>query len=120
MIVINPELKKLISENVLAFATSHRDTPNVVAVGYVKIVLKDELIITDNYMNKTKNNLLRNRNVALVVWNKEGTLGYQLKGKAGYLTEGKWLDFVKNMKENKGMPSKAAILVKITEVYRLA
>jgi predicted pyridoxine 5'-phosphate oxidase superfamily flavin-nucleotide-binding protein len=120
MATINPELKELIENNILAFATTGQDRPNVVAVGCVKVVSENELIVTDNYMNKTKSNLLNNKHVAIVVWNKEGNLGYQLKGEADYIVEGKWQEFVKEMEENKGMPAKAAILVNIKEIYKLA
>lgn len=117
---IDNKLKNLIQKSILGFATTYKDKPNAVAIGCVKVIEPDTLIITNNYMNKTKKNLLKNKNVALVVWNKQGTKGYQLKGKANYMTKGKWLKFVKNMKENKGMSAKAAILVKVKEIYKLA
>ncbi|UZE94029.1 MAG: pyridoxamine 5'-phosphate oxidase family protein [Candidatus Pacearchaeota archaeon] len=120
MVRIDKKLKNLIQKNILAFATSYSKKPNVVAIACVKVTGPDTLVITDNYMNKTKKNLLKNKNVAIVVWNKKGTIGYQLKGKANYITKGKWLKFVKNMKENKEMPAKAAIIVKVKEVYKLA
>jgi len=120
MAKIDKNLKELLENNTLAFATSYNDAPNVIAIGCVKVISENELIITDNYMNKTKSNLLKNKNIALVVWNKGCDAGYQLKGEADYMTKGKWFDFVKNMEENKGMPAKAAILVKIKEIFKLA
>ncbi len=115
---MDDKVKDLIEKNVVAFATSSKDgKPNVIAVAYVKI--KDnKIIITDNYMNKTKKNLEENNKVALVVW--ENDEGYQIKGTAKHITEGELLDFVKNLEENKDLPAKAAVVVTIEEVCKLA
>lgn len=114
------EIKELIENNPLSLATVDGEgKPNVIGVAYAKIVSDDEIIITDNYMNKTKKNLQTNKDVALAVWDKEWK-GYKLKGKATYYDSGKWLDFVKNIKENKEEPCKGAILIKISEIIKLA
>ena len=120
MVKIDNTLKNLIERNPIAFSTCYKNKPNVIYVSCVKIISKDTLLITDNYMSKTKKNLFKNKNIALVVCNSKGNCGYQLKGKANYLIRGKWLTFVKNMRENKEMPTKAAILIKVKEIYKLA
>ncbi len=115
---MDEKIKNMIENNIVSFATSSKDgKPNVIAVACLKIV-DDKIIITDNYMNKTKKNLEENNKVALVVWKNEE--GYQLKGTAEYIIEGKWFDFVKNLKENKDLPAKAVVVVTIEEVCKLA
>ncbi len=70
-------------------------------------------------MKQTKDNILRENNVCLTVWNKDWK-GYKLIGKAQYFTSGKWKEFIGQMSENKGLPSKGAILITISEVIKLA
>jgi predicted pyridoxine 5'-phosphate oxidase superfamily flavin-nucleotide-binding protein len=49
MVKINSETKKLIEENPLAFATvDDAGKPNVIAVAYVKVVSKNQILIIDN------------------------------------------------------------------------
>lgn len=118
---ISQAQKKLIEKRVLGFATSDLDgKPNVIAVSAAKVIEEDKILITDNYMGKSRQNLLKNSQVAIVVWSKGEEEGYQFKGVVQYLTSGKWKKFVEEMKENKGLPAKAAVLVTIKEIYKLA
>jgi predicted pyridoxine 5'-phosphate oxidase superfamily flavin-nucleotide-binding protein len=120
-IKITQAQKKLIEGRVLGFATCDLNSkPNVNAVACAKVVAKDKILITDNYMNKTERNLAENNKVAIVVWGKDEKEGYQFKGTAQYITEGKWKRFVEQMRENKGLLAKAAVLVTVKEIYRLA
>ncbi len=119
MVEINSEIKKIIEENPLAFATVDKENnPNVIAVGFVKVISKNQILITDNYMKKTKNNLENNKNVCLVVWDKDEK-GYKLLGKAEYFSEGEFKKRVKEMPENQGLPTKGAIVVNIYDLIEL-
>ncbi|KYK25216.1 hypothetical protein AYK26_06375 [Euryarchaeota archaeon SM23-78] len=121
---INQELKKLIEENALAFATvDESGNPHCIAVGFAKIVSKNQVLITDNYMAETRRNIQKNPSVALTVWNKEWKkecVGYELRGTAEYFKEGKWIDYVKKIPENKGEPCKGAILIIVSKIKKLA
>ncbi len=123
MIKINKELKNLIEENVLALATvSEQDKPHCITVAFTKVVSENQILITDNHMVETRQNILRNPEVVLVVWNKDwqkDCIGYSLKGKAKYFTKGKWHETVKKILENEGEPCKGAILVTIDKIKRL-
>jgi len=120
MTEIGEELRELIEENAMSFATTdENNNPHVIGVAYVKVVSPNQILITDNYMKTTLKNLENNRNVALAVWNKDWK-GYQLKGIAEYFTSGKWKRFVEEMKENKGLTAKGAMLVTIKEIRKLS
>jgi predicted pyridoxine 5'-phosphate oxidase superfamily flavin-nucleotide-binding protein len=110
MIKITPKIKKLIEENALAFATvDEKGNPHCIAVGFVKVVSKNQILVTDNYMVETTRNIQKNPNVVLVVWNKdwkENCVGYELRGVAQYFRSGKWYEMVKKIPENKGEPCK--------------
>ena len=110
------KIKKIIENNPAAFATVIKNNkPNVIAVAFIKVVSKNQILITDNYMKQTKENLLKNKNVCLAVWDRKWQ-GYKLIGRAKYYTKGKWKNFVKKMKENKGLPAKGAIIVKVLKI----
>ena len=115
------KLKTIIKRNNIAFATIDKNNkPNVVYLSHVKVVSKNHILITDNYMNKTRKNILANKFCALAVTDSKADTGYQLKGTAKYFSSGKWLKQVKVMKENKGLPAKGAVVVTIKEIISLA
>ncbi|MBS3077158.1 pyridoxamine 5'-phosphate oxidase family protein [Candidatus Pacearchaeota archaeon] len=119
MIEINSEARKLIEGNPIAFATVDSfGKPNVIGVAYVKVVFKNQVIITDNYMKQTKENLEQNNNVCLAVWDKDWK-GVKLIGQAEYFTNGKWKQYVEKMPENKGLSAKGAILVTVLNLIKL-
>jgi len=124
MAEINKELKKLIEENALAFATVDKNgNPHCIAVGFVKVVSKNQILITDNYMIETPKNIQKNPKVALSAWSKdwkENCIGYELRGTAKYFTSGKWYKIVKEIPENREEPCKGAILVTIKKIKKLA
>jgi len=119
MIEISSESKKIIEENPVAFATVDSfGNPNVIGVAFVKAVSTNQIIITDNFMKQTKENILLNSNVCLASWNKDWD-GYKLIGNAEYFTNGKWKSFVEKLPENKGLEAKGAILITITNITKL-
>jgi predicted pyridoxine 5'-phosphate oxidase superfamily flavin-nucleotide-binding protein len=110
----------LIEKNPVAVATVDAGgKPNVIAVAFVKVISDTVLLITDNYMNQTKENLLKNNDVCLAVWDKQWK-GLKLVGTATYHTDGEWLDRVKQMPENGGLPTRGAIVVTVTQVIPLS
>ncbi len=121
---IDDELKSLIENNVLTLTTVDNDkSPHSIAVAYVKVVDKDKILVSDNYMKETIENLKINSNVSLLMWNenwKKDCFSFELRGKAQYFTSGKWRETVKKIQENKGNPAKGAILVTITKIKKLA
>ncbi len=107
-------LIKTIEENPIALGTSNNNKPHVSVAAFVKI--KDEkIIVTNNYMKTTIENIKENPLVNLVVWNKDWK-GYQIEGSANYFKEGMWLDFIKNIPENKDEPCKGAIIIQINKI----
>lgn len=122
--MITTEIKKLIEENPLAFATVNKEgNPHCIAVAFVKVISKNQIIITNNYMVNTIKNIKGNNNVALAVWNKkwkEKCIGYELRGIAEYFQEGRWYQYAKNIPENKEEPCKGVILIIITNIKKLA
>ena len=116
--ILKKDIQIMIEKNTIAFATINKDgTPHNIAVCCVKIK-GDRIIITDNYMKIAMENVLKNPNVSLVVFDKKE--GYRINGKANYYNRGSWLKFVKSIRKNKGYPGKGAIVVKINEIRKLS
>jgi len=110
------EIKYLIENNPVSFSTIMAEVkPNIIGVACVKVVSEKEIVITDNYMSQTLKDIAFNKNVCLLVWNKE-MKGYKIIGQAEYFNSGKWVDFVKNLDDNKGLPAKGAILITIEKI----
>ncbi len=110
------EIKNVIEGNPVALATIiGEDKPNVIGVAYIKVVSDHEIVVTDNYMNQTVKDITENKNVCLIVWDKD-LKGYKLVGEAEYYTDGEWKKFVEQIEENKGLPAKGAILVKVSKI----
>ncbi|MFA6249959.1 MAG: pyridoxamine 5'-phosphate oxidase family protein [Candidatus Shapirobacteria bacterium] len=115
------DLKSLLESSILALATSSPDGhPNCVAIGCIKVVSPSQLLITDNFFNKTASNLASNPFVSLAFWSSDGETGYQIKGKASYFTSGPWKQAVDEDPNNKNLAHKAAVLVTVTEIWDLA
>jgi len=75
----------ILSAEAKALATYANDSLNVVPVSSIKI-MSGKIWLINYFMDKTLANILKNGNVALVCWKK--MMGYQIKGKTFYITEG--------------------------------
>lgn len=119
MVRIDSKTQKIIQNNPAALATSDlNNRVNISVVAYLKVVDKNKILITDNFMAQTKKNILKNPKVCLAVWNKNWQ-GFKLFGQAKYFSTGQWLSFAKKMKENKNMPVKGAIILSPTKIMNL-
>ncbi|MBT4870269.1 MAG: pyridoxamine 5'-phosphate oxidase family protein [Candidatus Diapherotrites archaeon] len=116
--MINEELKQLIESNPLSFSTINKTlAPHIIYVMYAKVIDKNKILITDNYMEKTKQNILYNNKVSLSVL--VGEVAFEIIGTAKYFEEGNYFDQVKNMPENKEEPCKGAIVVSVEKIVKM-
>ncbi|NQT49922.1 pyridoxamine 5'-phosphate oxidase family protein [Candidatus Kuenenbacteria bacterium] len=124
MLKFDSKQKQVIENNALALASVNvNGSPHVVAAAFVKVVAEDKILVTNNYMNTTIENIQKNKQVALAVWNKdweENCCGFEFIGIAEYFTSGEWYDKVKQLPENIDEPCKGALLITIKKVKRLA
>jgi len=121
---ISSEIKKLIEKNALALTTIDKNNnPHCIAVGYPKVVSKNQIVLSVIHIVETIKNIERNNNVALAIWSRnweEDCEGYELKGKAEHFTSGKWKEFVDNLPENKNEGVKGTILITVDKIKKLA
>jgi predicted pyridoxine 5'-phosphate oxidase superfamily flavin-nucleotide-binding protein len=121
MAKITDEMKRvLVNTGMLAVATATPNgEPNVVPVHFGKVLSDDEFLLVHNYMKKTMENIKANPRVAISVWKRGDSEGYQFKGDARIETSGKVFDEgVKMVKaESPQLNPEAAIIVKVDSIY---
>ncbi len=77
---LNDEIKKIIdTTEIFPFATASNDgIANVVPIKFLKVIDNTTLWITDNYFNKTLNNLQTNPRAAFYIWSQKLNRHYRL------------------------------------------
>ena len=73
MAKLTTEMKEAFSKmKIFPVATASKNgTPNVIPIGIVELVDDETIWITDNFMNKTLDNLKANPKIAFYVWGPE-------------------------------------------------
>ena len=89
--------------------------PNVAYIKYLKVIDDQAILIADNYLNKTRDNILNNGKIAFAVLDDEKG-SFQIKGKAKRLTEGDMFEEVQKWVPKK-LPRVAAIVIDVEEIY---
>ncbi|OAT79535.1 pyridoxamine 5'-phosphate oxidase family protein [Desulfotomaculum copahuensis] len=118
---LTTEVKNVISrQGVFPIATASRDgVPNVVPMTFVKVYDDENLLVVDNFMHKTKQNIESNPYMSICVWDQENKLSYQIKGKVTIHDLGPVFDQARVWVKEK-MPAlqpKSAVLLKVTNIY---
>lgn len=123
MVTITEEMKEvMINAQKPYVATASMDAiPNVVPIGFTKIISNDEILLMDCHMNKTKANIEANPVVAITVWAPNMKKGFQFKGQARIETDGPIFEegaqWVRARRPQS--PPKAAIVVTVTEIFQI-
>lgn len=106
-------------ENVVFLATSNEDkTPNVVPIGFARPLDNKTILIVDNYMKKTRENLENNPQASLVLRD-ASKCPYQFKGSVKIHTSGKHFDEAVDWAQSvmSKLSPKAAVLFNVEEIY---
>jgi len=107
------------SKTFIMATASKEGMPNGVPIGFTRIISDDEVMLVDNFMYKSRQNIAENPVVAVTFWSPDDRYGYQLKGKARVETSGTVFDeAVRWVKERRPeMSPKAVVVVKVDEIY---
>ena len=69
MNMIDENAKTILESNPVAFATVDASgAPNVIGTAYAKVIADDKILITDNYMVQTIDNIKSNTKICLASW----------------------------------------------------
>jgi predicted pyridoxine 5'-phosphate oxidase superfamily flavin-nucleotide-binding protein len=124
MAKITAEMKETIeTAKVPVVATATKDgKPNAVPITFTKVISDNEILVMDNFMLKTRQNVDSNPQVAISVWNLESKKAFQFKGPAKVETSGKAFDEGVEWVKSKAphLNPKAAVVVTVEEIYNVA
>lgn len=120
--MVIPDKAKAVFEKIDLIAVGTADnegTPNVVPIFWKKITDKDTILLVDNFMHTTKDNILKNAKVCISFWDSQTEEGYKLKGTATYHTKGTFYDTGKKFIQEKNPERipKGVVEIKVAEVY---
>ncbi len=119
MVMTDEMMDAVEKENVVFFATATEDgTPNVVPIGFARPLDSKTIMIVDNYMKKTRENLENNAKASLVPRD-ASKCPYQFKGSVEIHTSGKYFDDAVDWAQSvmSELSPKAAVLLKVEEIY---
>lgn len=98
--MLNENVKKLLKADMWDLATCAGGEPNVVPVAFKDVTEDGKLLVGDVFLETTLKNLQANGGkIAISVYDAATLEGYQIKGTAQYLTEGKIVNTFKAMVE---------------------
>jgi len=114
---LSEKQKELLSRiKFVVFSTSSNLNQPRSTIVQVSKAEDDRIIITDNEMRITRENLLKNDKVFILAFEKDYSYCLKISGKAEYETSGKCFDFVKSLEANKGFYPKGVIIVHIENI----
>jgi len=118
--MMNDDVKKLLKEGMWDLATCSNGEPNVVPVAFKDVTEDGKLVVGDVFLETTLRNIKANHGkLAISVYDAKNLEGYQIKGTAEYVTEGKIVDTFKAMVEkmfNGAATAKGALVITVDKV----
>lgn len=98
--MLNESVIKVLKNEMWDLATCANGEPNVVPVAFKDVTEEGKLVVGDVFLETTLNNIKENNGkIAVSVYDAQNLEGYQIKGTAEYITEGKLVDTFKEMVE---------------------
>ncbi|HUM84235.1 MAG TPA: pyridoxamine 5'-phosphate oxidase family protein [Lachnospiraceae bacterium] len=118
--MLNENVVKLLKESMWDLATCANGEPNVVPVAFKDVTEDGKLVVGDVFLETTLRNIKANHGkLAISVYDAKNLEGYQIKGTAEYVTEGKIVDTFKAMVEkmfNGAATAKGALVITVDKV----
>lgn len=110
---MNENVVKVLKENIWTLATMGQQ-PNAVPVAFKDVTDCGKLVVGDVFLETTVKNVKLNGLIAVSAYNGATMEGYQIKGRAEYVTEGEVVDNFKKAVEtafNGAMTAKGALVI---------
>ena len=114
-LMLNENVVKLLKASMWDLATCSDGEPNVVPVAFKDVTEDGKLVVGDVFLETTLKNIQSNDGkIAISAYDTQNLDGYQIKGRAEYVTEGKIVDTFKAMVEkmfNGAATAKGALII---------
>lgn len=108
-------LQSLLEGKVVALATADNGIPNIIACEINKITDDGKIIITNNQMGKTIENIVFTKKAAILYTDLIKTW-LRIIGDVEYDTNGEWFNLVKSLEANKEWQPRGALIIKIKKI----
>jgi hypothetical protein len=122
MVKVTAEIKELFTKQaVIPMSTTDKlGNPNIIYVLMWWWKDDETLVVTDNFLNKTRKNIEENPKASFVCFSQEKGKSYQIKCTTKIETSGKLFDQGHKMaiEYKPPLPGKAVVICKVTEVYQ--
>lgn len=113
--MLNENVVKLLKNGMWDLATCANGEPNVVPVAFKDVTPDGKLVVGDVFLETTFKNIAANDGkIAISVYDPQSLEGYQVKGRAEYVTEGVVVSTFKTMVEkmfNGAATAKGALVI---------
>lgn len=113
--MLNENVVKLLKASMWDLATCSNGEPNVVPVAFKDVTEDGNLVVGDVFLETTLKNIKANDGkIAISAYDAQNLEGYQIKGRAEYVTVGKIVDTFKAMVEkmfNGAATAKGALII---------
>lgn len=113
--MLNENVVKLLKNGMWDLATCANGEPNVVPVAFKDVTPDGKLVVGDVFLETTLKNIAANDGkIAISVYDPQGLEGYQVRGRAEYVTEGEVVSTFKTMVEkmfNGAATAKGALVI---------
>lgn len=112
--MLNENVVKLLKNGMWDLATCASGEPNVVPVAFKDVTPDGKLVVGDVFLETTLKNLADNDKIAIFVYDPQTLEGYQVKGRAEYVTEGEVVSTFKTTVEkmfNGAATAKGALII---------
>ena len=118
--MMNENVVELLKTSMWDLATCADGEPNVVPGAFKDVTADGKLLVGDVFLETTMKNIRSNDGkIAISVYDAQSLKGYQIKGKAEYVTEGQIVDEFKAMAEkmfNVAATAKGALIITTEKV----
>lgn len=113
--MLNENVVKLLKNGMWDLATCANCEPNVVPVAFKDVTPDGKLVVGDVFLETTLKNIATNDGkIAISVYDPQSLEGYQVKGRAEYVTEGEVVSTFKTLVEkmfNGAATAKGALVI---------
>ena len=117
IMTIPKQAVNLLEKGEIYLATSNQNQPNVTITESGKVIAKDKLLIADVAMTLAKDNIIKNPNCCIAVYDNKMHIGYKAFGSAQYSNDKKYLDIAKKRLGNGPYEAKGAVVITIKNIF---
>ena len=110
----------IMQHSLVVLSTLTKDTSPRSILVEINKVDNDKLIITDNQMETTQQNIKTNPKVCVLISDIENYTYLKIDGEASYYDDGEYFEYVKNLPWNALYTPKWAVVIKINNIKEVA